>query len=75
MVRPHMLTPLLHCPAAEADIPLWPSGLLYQQIMAEPLSRVGACAPANQEEMNRTHPEQADLLGFPHEQWRKNSQW
>jgi hypothetical protein len=63
------------CPAAETDIPLWPAGLLYQQMMAEPLSRVAACAPANEEEKGRINTEQADLLGFPHDQWRKNSQW
>ena len=44
-------------------------------MMAEPLSRVAACAPANEEEKGRINTEQADLLGFPHDQWRKNSQW
>jgi hypothetical protein len=52
---------------------------MYLQMMAEPLSRVGACAPGTQEEKQRLSLSytmgQAQLLGLQPEQWRKNSQW
>lgn len=56
-------------------MPLWPAGLLYLQALAEPASRVPACAPRNETEAQGTDLGMADLLRLPREGWRKNSQW
>ena len=57
-------------------MPLWPAGLLYLQMLAEPRSRVDACAPRTAAEAAELDVEgQAALLGFPRAEWRKNTQW
>lgn len=61
--------------AAESDVPLWPPGLLYLQMMAEPRSSVRACSPATEQEVLDSQPKTARLLGIPLPAWRKSSQW
>ena len=72
---PDVFPPALRLLPAESDMPLWPAGLLYLQLMAEPLSRVQACPPVTEGEKKDVDYGQADLLGFPRHQWRKSSQW
>lgn len=60
---------------SESDVPLWPPGLLYLQMMAEPRSSVRACSPATEQEVLDSQPKTARLLGIPLPAWRKSSQW
>ncbi|KAI3430985.1 hypothetical protein D9Q98_009388 [Chlorella vulgaris] len=60
---------------SESDIPLWPPGLTYLQLMVEPASRVRGCSPRNDAEDKRREEWQADYVKFPRQQWRKSSQW
>ncbi|KAL4420725.1 hypothetical protein ABPG75_010381 [Micractinium tetrahymenae] len=60
---------------SESDVPLWPAGLLYLQMMGEPKSSLNACAPSTQQEVADSQPHTARLLGIPATAWRKSSQW
>ncbi len=54
-------------------LPLLPSS--SAQALAEPASRVHACAPRGPWEASSSDPYMADTLRIPREQWRKSSQW